>query len=214
MLEWNVECCLDISGTGTEHLSAHLKDQSTENTLFLRFSPKTNIFKFMLEIRYEMMLHKKSHLGRIHVVVHEGVNDGGKLRLDDEVAGGFKVWNELAESVADLGGNINSTKERTEDTTPPLLVHLLDGVHNFLLGGVAGDEVVQVLHDVHADAAGQLISGLDQGRGGEDEGGEDDQDLGGTHTLGERSERSERREERAVYLHYNNSDSDLLQSGR
>ena len=42
-------------------------------------------------------------LGRIHVVVDEGVNDGGKLRLDDEVAGGFKVWNELAQSVADLG---------------------------------------------------------------------------------------------------------------
>ena len=48
-----------------------------------------------------MILHK-SHLGRIHVVVHEGVNDGGKLRLDDEVTGLLKVWNELAKSVADL----------------------------------------------------------------------------------------------------------------
>ena len=48
-----------------------------------------------------MILHK-SHLGRIHVVVHESVNDGGKLRLDDEVTGLLKVWNELAKSVADL----------------------------------------------------------------------------------------------------------------
>merc|ERR1712083_1218266 len=101
------------------------------------------------------MIWHNSHLGRIHVVVDEGVNDGGKLGRDDEVAGGFKVWNELAESVADL----------------------LDGVHNLLLGGVAGDEVVQVLHDVHADAAGQLIPGLDQGRGGEDKRGEDEEDL-------------------------------------
>ena len=44
----------------------------------------------------------ESHLGRIHVVVNEGVNDGGELRLDDEVAGGFKVWDELAQGVTDL----------------------------------------------------------------------------------------------------------------
>ena len=112
-----------------------------------------------MEIRYEMILYK-SHLGGIHVVVHEGINDGGKLRLDDEVTGGFKVRNELAESVADLGGNKTKVKTRL-----PLLLpaHLLDEVDNLLLGGVAGDEVVQVLHDVHADAAGQLISGLDKG---------------------------------------------------
>ena len=48
------------------------------------------------------MILYKSHLGGIHVVVHEGINDGGKLRLDDEVTGGFKVWNQLAQSVADL----------------------------------------------------------------------------------------------------------------
>ena len=57
------------------------------------------------------------------------------------------------------------------------LVHLLDEVHNLLLGRVAGDEVVQVLHDVHADAAGQLIPGLDQGRGGENKRGENEEDL-------------------------------------
>ena len=98
MLEWTLDCCLDISGTGTEHRSAHLNYQLTENTL-LRFSPQTNKLNFML--RYDMILHK-SHLGGIHVVVDEGVNDGGNLRLDDEVTGGFKVWNQLAESVANL----------------------------------------------------------------------------------------------------------------
>ena len=104
--------------------------------------------------------------------MHESVNDGGNLRLDDEVTGGFKVRNELAESVADLGGN--KTKLKTLLLLPG---HLLDEVDNLLLGGVAGDEVVQVLHDVHADAAGQLISWLDQGRGSEDERGEDEEDL-------------------------------------
>ena len=54
---------------------------------------------------------------------------------------------------------------------------LFDEVDNLLLGGVAGDEVVQVLHDVHADAAGQLISWLDQSRGSEDERSEDEEDL-------------------------------------
>ena len=54
-------------------------------------------FRFMLEIWYE-----KRHLGRIHVVVDEGVNDGGKLGLDDEVTGGLKVRNESSQSFADL----------------------------------------------------------------------------------------------------------------
>ena len=112
----------------------------------------------------------------------ESVDDGGNLGLDDEVTGGFKVRNELAERVADLGGN------KTEDKIPLLIpAHLLDEVDNLLLGGVAGDEVVQVLHDVHADAAGQLISGLDEGRGSEDERGEDEEDLGrGEKSLEER----------------------------
>ena len=59
------------------------------------------------------------------------------------------------------------------------LAHLLDEVHDLLLGGVAGDEVIQVLHDVHTDAAGQVIPRLDEGRGCEDERGEDDEDLQG-----------------------------------
>ena len=92
-----------------------------------------------------------------------------------------------------------------------LLVHLLDEVHNFLLGGVAGDEVVQVLHDVHADVAGQVISGLNEGRSCEDERGEDEEDLGGGETL---YVRGERREGCSFYLHYKNSESDLRQSGR
>ena len=55
--------------------------------------------------------------------------------------------------------------------------HLLDKVHNLLLGGVAGDELVQVGHDVHADAAGQLILGLGHGGHGQDHGGEDNENL-------------------------------------
>ena len=115
----------------------------------------------------------------------ESVDDGGNLGLDDEVTGGFKVRNELAKSVADLGGNKTQLK-----TLLLLPGHLLDEVDNLLLGGVAGDEGVQVLHDVHADAAGQLISGLDEGRGSEDERGEDEEDLGrGEKSLEERRER-------------------------
>ena len=56
-------------------------------------------------------------------------------------------------------------------------VYLLDKVNNLLLGGVAGDELVQVGHDVHADGAGELILGLGDGRHGEDDAGEDEQEL-------------------------------------
>ena len=48
----------------------------------------------------------ESDLSGVHVVVHEGVNDGGQLGRDDEVAGGLKVGNDLAECVADLGREI------------------------------------------------------------------------------------------------------------
>ena len=64
-------------------------------------------------------------------------------------------------------------------TVHNITTHLLNEIHNFLLGGVARDEVVEVRHDVHADAAGQLILGSDQGGGREDEGGEEDENLEG-----------------------------------
>ena len=52
----------------------------------------------------------ESDLGGVHVVVNEGVNDGGQLGRDDEVAGGLKVGNDLAECVADLGREIYKMK--------------------------------------------------------------------------------------------------------
>ena len=54
---------------------------------------------------------------------------------------------------------------------------LLDKVDDLLLGGVAGDELVQVGHDVHTDAAGQLILGLGDGGHGQDDGGDHNEDL-------------------------------------
>ena len=44
--------------------------------------------------------------------------------------------------------------------------HLLDEVHELLLGGVARDEVVDVGHDVHADVAGQVVLGPGLGEAG------------------------------------------------
>ena len=54
---------------------------------------------------------------------------------------------------------------------------LLDEVHDLLLGGVAGDELVNVGHDVHADVACELIPGLREGGGAEDKEGETEESL-------------------------------------
>ena len=54
---------------------------------------------------------------------------------------------------------------------------LLDEVHDLLLGGVAGDELVDVGHDVHTDVACELIPGLRQGGGAEDKEGETEESL-------------------------------------
>ena len=54
---------------------------------------------------------------------------------------------------------------------------LLDEVHDLLLGGVAGDELVDVGHDVHADVARQIIPGLREGGGAEDKEGETEESL-------------------------------------
>jgi len=83
--------------------------------------------------------HLGADLGGVQVVVDEGIDDGGQLGLHDEIAGVFKVRDQLSESMADL----------------------LNEIDNLLLGGVARDEVVEVRHDVHADAAGELILGSD-----------------------------------------------------
>ena len=54
---------------------------------------------------------------------------------------------------------------------------LLDEVHDLLLGGVAGYELVNVGHDVHADVACELIPGLREGGGAEDKEGETEESL-------------------------------------
>ena len=54
---------------------------------------------------------------------------------------------------------------------------LLDEVHDLLLGGVAGDELVDVGHDVHADVACEIIPGLREGGGAEDKEGETEESL-------------------------------------
>ena len=46
------------------------------------------------------------------------------------------------------------------------IYYLLDPLDDLVLGGVAGDEVVQVGDDVDADGAGQLVLGLGDGKGG------------------------------------------------
>ena len=58
-----------------------------------------------------------------------------------------------------------------------MVTDLLDKVHDLLLGGVAGDELVDVGHDVHADVACQLIPGLREGGDAEDEEGETEESL-------------------------------------
>ena len=45
---------------------------------------------------------------------------------------------------------------------------LLNEVNDLLLGGVAGDELVDVSHDVHAYVASQLVSSLREGGGAEE----------------------------------------------
>ena len=86
---------------------------------------------------------------RVQVVVDQAVDDGGQLGLHQRVAlllqGGPE---KAAQGVAELLGEL----------------------HNLVLCGVAGDEVVQVGDDVDADGAGQLVPGLGDGEGGGHEG--------------------------------------------
>merc|ERR1719211_892817 len=97
-------------------------------------------------------------LGGVQVVVDESVYDVGEVALDDGVAD-------------DLQG-------AAQQSADPL--HEVD---DLLLGGVAGEEVVDVLDDVHADVAHEVprLLGGGPGRGGEAEHGEGELVHGGGH---------------------------------
>merc|ERR1719234_2468300 len=81
----------------------------------------------------------------IQVVIHNLVNDSRKLRLHESIALRLKTCPQQAtQGVADLFCKCN----------------------NLVLCGVAGDEVVQVGDDVHAERTGQVIPALgDKGKG-------------------------------------------------
>ena len=49
--------------------------------------------------------HVCADLGGVEVVMDEGVDEGGDLALDDEVAGGLKVGDDLTEAGAELSRN-------------------------------------------------------------------------------------------------------------
>ena len=58
------------------------------------------------------------------------------------------------------------------------MTQLLEVGHDLLLGGLGGDEVINVGHHVDADLAGEIDPVLGEGEGGGQEGGEDE---GGLH---------------------------------
>ena len=88
----------------------------------------------------------------VQVVVDEPVNDGGQLGLHQRVAGGLEVGQDGAEGRAQLGWVEEGDGE-----------HLLHELHDLLLGGVAGEELVDVRHHVDADGARQGVVGLQWG---------------------------------------------------
>merc|ERR1712223_1160925 len=80
---------------------------------------------------------------RVQVVVDQAVDDGGQLGLHQRVALLLQGSPEkAAQGVAQLLGEL----------------------HDLVLCGVAGDEVVQVGDDVDAEGAGQLVPGLRDGQ--------------------------------------------------
>merc|ERR1719234_1565980 len=82
----------------------------------------------------------------VKVVIHNLVNDSRKLRLHEGIALCLKACPQQA------------TKG---------VAYLFCKCNNLVLGGVAGDEVVKVGDDVHADRASQIIPALgDKGKGG------------------------------------------------
>ena len=77
----------------------------------------------MLQISGTGREHVRADLCGVHVVVHEGIDDGGQLGLDDEVAGVLEVRDEGAESFADLRntGTLNLTYRSYLKLITPLI---------------------------------------------------------------------------------------------
>ena len=90
----------------------------------------------------------------VEVVVDEPVDDGWQLGLHQGVA---------------------LLLDRGPEKASQGVAELLEELHDLVLGGVAGDEVVEVGDDVDADGAGQLVPALGHGLGGRHEGGEEEE---------------------------------------
>ena len=90
----------------------------------------------------------------VEVVVDEAVDDGGELALHQGVA-----------LLLDAG----------PEKPAQGVAQLLEELHDLVLGGVAGDEVVEVGDDVDADGAGELVPALGDGEGGGHQGGEEEE---------------------------------------
>merc|ERR1719352_598792 len=81
----------------------------------------------------------------VEVVVDQAVNDGGQLGLHQRVA---------------------LLLDARPEKAAQGVTQLLEELHDLVLGGVAGDEVVQVGDDVDADGTGELVPALGDGDGG------------------------------------------------
>merc|ERR1711890_71356 len=85
----------------------------------------------------------------IEVVVHEGIDDGRNILLEEGVAHDLDL------------GIVEDCSERVTN------VH--GEVKNLLLSGVAGDEVVDVGHHIDADTADKLVGSVGDSEGGGEE---------------------------------------------
>ena len=99
-----------------------------------------------------------THFCGVQVAVDEGVDDGGQVVCEHGVALVLQV----------LGAQQTSHG----------VTQLLEVGDDLLLGGLVGDEVIDVGHDVDADLAGEVDPVLGEGEGGGQESGEDE---GGLH---------------------------------
>merc|ERR1719352_2160304 len=88
----------------------------------------------------------------VEVVVDQAVNDGRQLGLHQRVA---------------------LLLDARPEKAAQGVTKLLEELHDLVLCGVAGDEVVQVGDDVDADGAGELVPALGDGDGGGHQGGEE-----------------------------------------
>ena len=90
----------------------------------------------------------------VEVVVDQPVDDGGQLGLHQGVA---------------------LLLDRGPEKASQGVAQLLEERNDLVLGGVAGDEVVEVGDDVDADGAGELVPALGHGLGGGHKGGEEEE---------------------------------------